>query len=698
MHTLYLQAVDSRYATEEECRAANITSEHLPPDWRVLAHQALTIKALRFGTAPIIINQAMTGDGKSFAGQFTLFTDGNSTLTMYPTKALADDQARAVEKLQRDWQPPYWRTRGGLRHEVLNADTLDKLLDDMSGFTRSDALQELLNTDFVLTNPDIFHLMMQFRYKKHGAARDLVLGDLSRRYLQFVFDEFHLFGVAQSASAMIAILLLHHLTYNSAEKRRFLFLSATPQARIAHMARLAGLEVLDIQGEYQHGLPDVPADHRRILQKSTLHLHSARIEQWVTDHLDDLILNFFAEHKGAAKGVIICNSVASAHRVHDLLLAACHEHHITLDLVTGIRKGNMDADLLVATSTVDVGVDFQINLLIFESLDAATHIQRLGRLGRHTKDRRGNHFEVFEAHALLPQWVIEGIAKEAPHESSLNRTEYQTILSAVYPVMQQFDGYLKRWAGLQGAHVLKELGKGEIKAQYVHIREALKPAYNALFPGGVGKYLRFVETRQFAILDEASAFRGGSPFTALVLDETNSQRMVLTYDLIPLLLNAELIGADMRELYLRAEGNGQSVKGLERAKPLAAYRLVNWLPRGQGRQISMYLDRPLGEAAERLETVIEQDGFRFKVEGSSVPELARLNNRLEDVRLVAFLIPHEAPERIRQMLRLGFQTELFAFRSADGLEGTVAFARDALLVDSVWYRRAAQSSDSPIFS
>lgn len=379
MHTLHLQAVDSRYATEEECRAANITPEHLPPNWRVLAHQAATVKALRFGTAPIIINQAMTGDGKSFAGQFMLFVDGIRTLIMYPTKALADDQARAVEKLQQTWQLPYWRTRGGLRHEVLNADTLDKLLDQMAGFTRSEALQELLANDFVLTNPDIFHLMMQFRYKQHGAARDLVLGDLSRRYLHYVFDEFHSFGVAQSASTMIAILLLYHLTYNSGEKRRFLFLSATPQARIVHMARLAGLEVANIEGEYQHGLPDVPAEHRRILQPVTLHLHFERIEQWVTNNLDAVILRFFNDHRGAAKGVIICNSVAAAHRVYDMLKAPCGEHQITLDLVTGIRKGNMDADLLVATSTIDVGVDFQINLLVFESLDAATHIQRLGR-------------------------------------------------------------------------------------------------------------------------------------------------------------------------------------------------------------------------------------------------------------------------------------------------------------------------------
>jgi len=49
----------------------------------------------------------------------------------------------------------------------------------------------------------------------------------------------------------------------------------------------------------------------------------------------------------------------------------------------GEKARSLAADLVVGTSTIDVGVDFKINFLIFESADSGNFIQRLGRLGRH---------------------------------------------------------------------------------------------------------------------------------------------------------------------------------------------------------------------------------------------------------------------------------------------------------------------------
>ena len=66
------------------------------------------------------------------------------------------------------------------------------------------------------------------------------------------------------------------------------------------------------------------------------------------------------------------------------------------------------ADLVFGTSTIDVGVDFKINLLIFESSDAGNFIQRLGRLGRHDgyeKDGQQIKFKKYTAYALVPNFL-----------------------------------------------------------------------------------------------------------------------------------------------------------------------------------------------------------------------------------------------------------------------------------------------------
>ncbi len=690
MHTLHLKAVDSCLATADELRAARLDTAPLPPGYRLRAHQVKTIDALRADDRAIIINDAMTGDGKTLAGQFNLLNDRQwKTFTMYPTNELSADQQRGLEDLVEHWPLAHWKGRRPAYRRI-DAAELDKLQDASQDVTRAEALSRLVDNDLVLTNPDIFHLMIHGRYKRAGAAADLILGELVHRYKLFVFDEFHLFGAAQSASVMTAITLMNEMTAGGRDLPRFLFLSATPPTLLQHLAAKIGLEVRTLHGEYQHGLNDPPDGWQRILQPVSLTLHTGRLEDWIGEHLDDVVLRFFADHRPGAKGVIIANSVATAHRLYSFLADPCRQANISLGLNTGLvpRPDRVtNVDLLIATSTVDVGVDFRINLLIFESIDAATHIQRLGRLGRHKNDGKGSAFAVYEAHALLPQWVIEGIAAELPDGIHVDRTAYSTTLREKYPPLQQFESYVQRWAGVQSSHVLTELGKREIRTQYALISERLKQTYKTLFPGGMKKYIALVQDNRRAILDEAASFRGSSPFTALVLDSTHESQHVVAYSLTSLFRHADLKSEELKALYDHARRQGQSVKGLERSEPLAAYRLLGWLPKP--RPVEIRLNDALSR--ENCDQVVQMRGFR--IDAPDVPELSRLNRDLESRTLVAFLAPTQMPDDLRRRLRLGFQLELFNFRSADGIAGTAAFGRDALLLDAV-INRSNRSNDN----
>ncbi|MBL8134920.1 MAG: hypothetical protein JNL42_23900, partial [Anaerolineae bacterium] len=172
MLTLYLMAVDSRLASDDEMHVAGIHSGQFPGNWRMMAHQMATIHTLEHSDVPIVINQAMTGDGKSFAGQYMLFSQGWQTFTMVPTNELARDQNRSLDMLLANWTPHYWRGRGRpIDRRLINAPELDalELETALSDFSRTQLLTMLLKSDYVLTNPDVFHLAInQFAYRDGG--------------------------------------------------------------------------------------------------------------------------------------------------------------------------------------------------------------------------------------------------------------------------------------------------------------------------------------------------------------------------------------------------------------------------------------------------------------------------------------------------------------------------------------------------
>ncbi|CAG0967431.1 hypothetical protein ANRL4_01041 [Anaerolineae bacterium] len=697
MHILNLQSVDSRYATPAELSNAGITSDQIPPDWQLMAHQAATIGALRRGDTPIILNEAMTGDGKSLAGQYRLFVDGASTLTLYPTNELIRDQRRVLETMRAVWKTGTWARYAPLIEEI-NAAVMDDIQDaDDLNPTRTDVIRRLLGSDLTLTNPDIFHLLMQFRYQQQGAAPDLIAQDVAHRFRLFVFDEFHLFGAPQVGSVLTAMAFLRAVIGESGDKARFLFLSATPQNLLTDFAVRLNMGIIRIQGDYQNGMSSTPDGYRRILQSSTLYLHTGRMEDWVNTHWEDIVVKFFQRHRPGAKGVIICNSVATAYRLQHLLKPLESETGIRIGLNTGLtpreeRAKEGEFDLLIATSTVDVGVDFRINLLIFESMDTATHIQRLGRLGRHTTSSDGTPFEAFEAHALLPAWVVEGLSAKCPTQSEICRKDYQQALHELYPPLQQFPHYVPRWGGVQMAHVLRELRKPPIKATYTDIRTQLESEFPHIAKNYKAKYFDLTKSEQLAIRDEACSFRGNSPFVALVLDQTSKSRQIVSYDLMSLLLRADVDEKPVDEFYAIAERQGQSLRALKRGNPLVAYTLLGWVD--SPRIVRIRIDIALREYPEMINQVIETDRISLDVRG--VPGLAALNRKLEERTQVAYLLRGEEPIAIRRKLRLGFQVELFTFESTDNVTGCIAFARDALLLDSVVWRHS-QPSDPFIY-
>ena len=702
VHTL---PVYSRLAEEAEVQELGLWDK-LPVNadgtrWSLSQHQVETYQALTALDGPdVIFNTAMTGDGKSLAGQLPALVKGwqHTIFATYPTNELIRDQER---QMKNTWV--HWQQRSA--HRPLDSNQLDLVMESGDFTQRGEALQSVLqNCDVLLTNPDIFHYIMQFFYLrkgKTGDAPDKIIGELVRQQ-QFTFDEFHIFETPQIVSVLNAMLLIRAM--QGQRRSRFLFQSATPKPLMETYLTRAGLTHTVITGEYHHSQQNPDATQwRQILQGSDIYFSENSVEAWVDAHLEDTLLAFFLKHRPGAKGAVIVNSVAQAKRLFVRLKNVLEPYQLTIGENTGLtsraqRTASYECDLLIGTSTVDVGVDFQINFLLFESRDAGTFLQRLGRLGRHTGyARNGQQITFgapFEAHALLPRWTLErlfqGDGSAPPLLTEGMETDRQTLIDAIntaFPAVADFARYVHRWGGLQSAQVIRNLRNPLIKATYDTLSKALMKQYNTTFQINVGRLAGQVkewedDKQQKVLLDEAITFRGGSYFTCGVLDRSESGAdQVKSYDLFALLANGDLTELDANDFWTTVDQVGLARKVIERHKPIAYFTLRGFRAE-RTRYWLMLNDDLAGWGTDRFGVAQAMQGFTIESEfAHEIPGINAINNTLARLGLPALICAGHNPFDLKRVLRLPLLFPVYELRSRDGVSGSVAFGREALLLD-----------------
>lgn len=351
---------------------------------RLLRHQSETLDAFNDPAIDVIINTAMTGDGKSLASYLPAFERDRHVIAMYPTNELVRDQYDGLLQYKQNLQIRL------PRYDTMYSDKITQLMREHENFVRLEEVRKLqVRNGILLTNPDLIHLMMSHQYGWDHLRKDLAV-TIGAYFDYFLFDEFHVFGVPQIVSVMN---MLGYLTVNykdkPANRKKFIFLSATPSKLLDGLLERSGLCSKKIEGHYcsfEQG-----EAYRRILQPCELELHeinqeTATTEQWIEEHLEE-ILKFFQRHPGS-KAAILVSSPATARRLLARLDEYFTPHGITVGENTGLtplkdRPEAFNKHILVGTSTVDIGVDFHINFLIFEAFNSGSFLQRFGRMGRH---------------------------------------------------------------------------------------------------------------------------------------------------------------------------------------------------------------------------------------------------------------------------------------------------------------------------
>jgi CRISPR-associated helicase Cas3 len=431
--------------------------EHPASQFPLYPHQIAMWEA--WDEHPTLLLTAKTGTGKTRAAMLPVLKRGEWAVAVYPTNELLRDQVRAVEQFAAEegfkplvltpdvWQRDEKAGRYSAADRVLvpiDGALLDEWQRVMRCSARGETLRRVLNPDkpkIVFTNPDILFLILALQY--HAEALEAL-----RRYSTLIADEFHLYHGVELAHALAMVALARGFGIF----RRLVLLSATPHPDVRSLLdRAFTPKVIESPpaadpSERQsrvavHGVEVTP------IQIATAEPVEQLVGQIVTlkGELERLRNEF--RDDGYLPIVVIVNSVVNAIRLEDRLVEAGFARE-SLAIIRGLShrairqtRGKL---LALGTSAIEVGVDFRCDFLIFEALDAASFLQRFGRVGRHRPGK---------AIVVVPPNAFEGLSR-LPAE--VGRADFEERIYAWYPSANARPWFVTTEYGMITARALAE--------------------------------------------------------------------------------------------------------------------------------------------------------------------------------------------------------------------------------------------------
>lgn len=342
----------------------------------------------------IILDSAPTGTGKTKAALAVLLHQpSQSAIYIAPTNALVEQQKQAAEEFVR---------KTGLTHFVIAASKreVQKWPNDKVGSRRGEKIYNLLRNPATLfpeaganrpvllvTNPDIFYYATFFAYRQLDRVN--IASQFYSRFGTVIFDEFHLYDAKQLVGLLFYLALSHVFGFFQ-NKRRVVLLTATPEP--ACEDALSSLEKQGIKIAYING--ETETTHLLPSQTSvSLELRPQPDRDQLLLELTDEVLEY-VRTRPDQYGAVILDSLDQIDRLSDLLRQkglADKIGRITGPSPAVDRQRSIQCPLILATSTVDVGFNFErtpsserqnLDWLIFSCRDRASFWQRIGRVGR----------------------------------------------------------------------------------------------------------------------------------------------------------------------------------------------------------------------------------------------------------------------------------------------------------------------------
>jgi len=439
-----------------------------------------------------IFLQTPTGSGKTLAALIKLiFGNGpKKGLFLYPTNELMKDQMVAMERLaQQVGLSPVVFTYKDLN--LTDPESLSNLFikiknnknalilisingKELSNYiigkkiAKGEALKRILEfcidekiKSIICTNMDTLYLIFSNKYKRSSRILELLLN-----WTHIVVDEFHLYSGIQLAN-LIFVLFLHYLFIHKQGKQHYwyAFLSATPSDVTRLFAKSFPDEFIilktDILDDHE---PDVPNEWVMIRHETIFHVHpryailydKSDVEMMLNLIKEIIERREFRNYKKSVhvKLLILVNSLTFSEMLYRKLKDALESWSVDINLqrINGLIPHDsrpsikeLKNTILIGTRAVDIGIDFDTPFLIFEGIDHASFMQRLGRGGRHQK---------CTIHALTPTIFHNNIHEIQKNSSTNIILPYSKLESLVEEALPTEKTYVDFTCSFEGSMLL----------------------------------------------------------------------------------------------------------------------------------------------------------------------------------------------------------------------------------------------------
>lgn len=626
-------------------------------------------------------NCSPTGSGKTLSWLKPALEKGMDVVAIYPTNALISDQVDNANQVINDHF-------AGMGHKVIRItsssiyERRQELYAGEANVSNGTIIAHLIErsldksgSTIVMTNPDIFTLIMKDMY------RDKYLSSLMNHFEMIVVDEFHLADIKQKNSILFLLHCMYSLQPSVSRTNKFYFLSATPDDTVVERIRDAiGVDPIVIKhsGVAIGRNERAEGGYRAVMPPVDLGIRGGRVfgtfEELCGEHLEDTT-RFCAE----GRTVIMLDGIHEVDVLYNELVK--NVSTMRVERIDGFHRGDLGEklkrfDILVSNSSVEVGIDFDVDQIIFTGYNKSSLIQRLGRL----RNREGE----CKAICYTPKRIadhLNGISRK------MNRDQFKLELDGIFADASDPASFTWRYSPIEAydyATVVASKLPSDRRSEYAElIRERINKHF--YHPFGMklgGKDLeRMKQWVRRDVIENLRAYRG-SDIQLMVYDKTEGEGEVKLYTMFYLLRwgNVEFMDK-ARFLKTIPEEHRDFVTKYERfVSGFCVYRGKNDEPR------SIYLkaDSPAlfsvvnTPESTRMPEVL--NGFTVHTsKGPKEHSISQLNETLSEKEMLCEIVDGDPYEK-KTLYNLGDFFFLYPLY-ASGKEYSVAFGNDALYMD-----------------
>lgn len=448
-----------------------VSCEVLGKTLHLYPHQEQLLR--KWGDHNCFMISTMTGSGKTAAALLPLLESGENAIFIYPTNALLRNQLLNICSTLGDWLELKYFVKGfpegffpdlkilednqnhaksygnaDVKIAVIDSEVLEQLAEHQA---KGEAFLEIarFSPDVILTNPDTLFYLLTLKYSR---SMEILQGIFS---YHLIIDEFHMYTGIELCN------LLYMLKFSQELFRAFrkkIFLSATPSLEVSQLLREFFGEIYEIDLQVSNdgfsAVHDVEVELALYEPFYSMEESEFSLEKKIL-HKIEKIENRLIELKQVSPDLVPCvivvNSVIQARAIENLLR---ENFDLRISSYRGLmnRKGRerdlRKAEVLVGTSAIEVGIDFDCAFLLMETGDASSFIQRFGRAGRHQKGNVIIFCEYFNRKKL---------EEEIESESALKREDFIEKVLNIFPARDSYAWFANTKYGILVVKLLSEV-------------------------------------------------------------------------------------------------------------------------------------------------------------------------------------------------------------------------------------------------